>query len=100
MIKDELSSGMVVETRNGGRYVVVKGVSYRSAHDGIVFLGKTEWLNADNFTDDLINTSFSSFDIVKVFARSLDADYDIVAIDKRMPLEFNKSLDDDVVNNL
>ena len=67
MIKDELSSGMVVETRNGGRYVVVKGVSYRSAHDGIVFLGKTGWLNADNFTDDLINTSFSSFDIVRVY---------------------------------
>lgn len=43
---------------------------------------------------------FSTFEIAKIFARSLDADYDIVAIDKRMPLEFYKPLDDDVVNNL
>ena len=67
MTKDDLVSGMVVETRNGGRFVVVKGVNYRSAHGGMVFLGKTEWLNADNFTDDLINMNFSSFDIVRIY---------------------------------
>ena len=40
---------------------------------------------------------FSTFEIAKIFARSLDADYDIVAIDKRMPLEFYKPLDDSIV---
>ena len=51
----------------------------------------------DGFNDYRV---FSTFEIAKIFARSLDADYDIVAIDKRMPLEFYKPLDDDVVNNL
>ena len=48
----------------------------------------------DGFNDYRV---FSTFEIAKIFARSLDADYDIVAIDKRMPLEFYKPLDDDSV---
>ena len=51
----------------------------------------------DGFNDYRV---FSTFELAKEFARSLNADYDIVAIDKRMPLEFYKPLDDDVVNNL
>ena len=51
----------------------------------------------DGFNDYRV---FSTFELAKEFARSLDADYDIVAIDKRMPLEFYKPLDDSTVNNL
>ena len=43
---------------------------------------------------------FSTFEIAKIFARSLDADYDIVAIDKRTPLLYYKPVDDDSVKEI
>ena len=46
----------------------------------------------DGFNDYKV---FSSFELAKEFARSLNADYDIVAVDKRMPLLYYKPLDDD-----
>lgn len=43
---------------------------------------------------------FSTFEIAKIFARSLNADYDIVAIDKRTPLLYYKPVDDDSVKEI
>ena len=48
----------------------------------------------DGFNDYRV---FSTFELAKEFARSLNADYDIVAVDKRMPLLYYKPVDDDIV---
>ena len=51
----------------------------------------------DGFNDYRV---FSTFELAKEFARSLNADYDIIAIDKDTPLLYYKPVDDDFVNNL
>ena len=51
----------------------------------------------DGFNDYRV---FSTFELAKEFARSLNADYDIMAINKDTPLLYYKPVDDDAVNNL
>ena len=57
-LKDWIFSGMIIETRNGIKYIVV----------GDIFYGLTEFIPIDEcYNDDLINNSFYEFDIMKIY---------------------------------
>ena len=57
MTKDKLKNGMVVETRNGNRYIVINDK----------FVRKNGWITFDGYKSDLVCTSDGALDIVKVF---------------------------------
>lgn len=58
MTKNDLKTGMVVETRSEGRYMVIK--------DRLV--AEVDWTTLNSFTDDLIDDAQQEeFDIVKVY---------------------------------
>lgn len=57
MNKKDLKNGMIVELRNGTRYLYCEGV----------IRGLDEWNVISNYTDTLNNTAFPHLDIVKVY---------------------------------
>lgn len=62
MKKSDLKNGMIVETRDGDRYVV------RSINDEMCLSGNTHWLDLTNgYTGDLKCCDDSDLDIVKVY---------------------------------
>ena len=67
MTKSELKTGYIVTLRNGEEYMVVLDVvSQLRQGNLIVPESKYGWNNLSNYNEDLTNTEFEDFDIIKV----------------------------------
>ena len=75
MTKNDLRTGMVVELRNGQRYLVLVGEFTMSAYgkQSIVLISNNEQWNGSVFTDDLRPVGgCKRFDVIKVFNGNVD----------------------------
>lgn len=70
MTKDDLKTGMVVETRDGNKYMVIRG-EFNTTNYGeqsLMFIRPDGFNNNDVYADDLIHTKYKDFDVVKIYA--------------------------------
>lgn len=57
MTKNKLTNGMIIETRNGNRYIVVNDVLMR----------QEGYINKSDYNDNLKISGFDEFDVMKVY---------------------------------
>ena len=72
MKKSDLENGMIVEMRDGEKYIVIKDFtkkSKRCRNDNNILLNINfgGYDNIDNFNDDLTNICFKELDIMKIY---------------------------------
>lgn len=70
MTKDDLKTGMVVETRDGNKYMVIRG-EFNTTNYGeqsLMFIRPDGFNHNDVYADDLIHTKYKDFDVVKIYA--------------------------------
>ena len=72
--KADLKTGMVVECRNGIRYMVIKG-NYECECGGdtdLMLIGEgNSWDRGSNYSEGMINSYFANFNIDKVYKRKM-----------------------------
>lgn len=64
---DDLKSGMVVETRNGEKYLVVTGCEFSLYPKGIAFLNKGSFLDSSCYSKNLKCNEGNAWDIMKIY---------------------------------
>jgi hypothetical protein len=72
MNKSDLKTGMMVVTRNGGEYMVMRNIEYRNSTGRIIapniIISESGWMSLYRYSDDLKSMSNGDeFDIVAVF---------------------------------
>ena len=72
MKKSDLENGMIVEMRDGGKYIVIKDFTkeskrYGNDNDILLNIDFGGYDNLDNFNDDLTNVNFKELDIMKIY---------------------------------
>lgn len=64
--KYNLLSGDIIFTRNGQRYVVMKDCGDGNGFDVWACVGASSWLDPTNFNEDMTNTYYNDFDVMRV----------------------------------
>lgn len=81
MRKEDLKVGMVVETREGGLFMLMP---HDDVDDDLVFSNENSWIKFKNFNNDLTHSKFEDLDIMKVYGFTNDpAKATIVSTDNR-----------------
>ena len=73
MKKSDLKTGMRVETRRGGLYLVLKDVDTKYfGHQDIGFVSENTFMNGDEYKEDLTENYYHNgdFDIIRVYGIS------------------------------
>lgn len=76
MKKSDLKTGMLIEARNGTKYIVLKDVEtkYYGVQD-LLFACENGFMCSANYTEDLkAKSGDKQFDIVKVYSRAFEAE--------------------------
>lgn len=77
MTKSDLKTGMVVKTRSGSRYMVMRdtGLNSNELGEKDILVNGFGWLSFSEYTDDLLDKDTDNmFDIIEVFKPSMAAD--------------------------
>lgn len=72
MKKSDLENGMIVESRNGKRYIVIKNftgksINFNGRNNILLNIEFGEYDILDNYEEDLTNIYFKTSDIIKVY---------------------------------
>ena len=71
MTLDELKTGMIVETRDGDSYIVMRDfIDYGDVLAGLSFNNKISdtWTSLSNYSQDMTNSGFPHIDIMSVYS--------------------------------
>lgn len=93
MKKSDLENGMIVELRNGGKYIVIKDFTSKTERFGgkdimVGYPNMIGFMDFKNYNDDLYATSGDSeWDIVRVYYRKSIGSSDLVLLWERKGIE-------------
>ena len=77
MKKSDLKSGMIVQTRNGGRYLVLKDCETKLyGIQEVIFVSPSGFLIGTEFTEDLtFRGGYRALDIVRCFRNEINSNF-------------------------
>lgn len=77
MKKSDLKTGMRVELRDGGIYIVLKDCeTWMDGHQDILFIDKDDFLCGTNYNENLLDAEGDKeFDIIKIYQSDADRHY-------------------------